>query len=127
MCVTISLFSKAEAVVSARPGRRRIVGTVPATTPPEQDIHQKTIWSSPMNVFKSTLIAAALVAAGVAGNADAATANSNFQVKINITESCSFSSTGASDVDFGNKARMSTGNVDTTGILVVNCTQGTTY
>ena len=80
-----------------------------------------------MNMFKNTLIATALVAAGFAGNASAATANTSFQVRINITESCAFSTTGASDVDFGDKARSSAGNADTTGTLVVNCTQGTPF
>ncbi|AKC87506.1 Csu type fimbrial protein [Pseudoxanthomonas suwonensis] len=80
-----------------------------------------------MNLFKSTLIASALVAAGIAGNASAATATGNFQVRINITESCAFSTTGASDVNFGDKARSSSGNADNTGTLVVNCTQGTPF
>lgn len=80
-----------------------------------------------MNLFKSTLIATALVAAGFAGTANAATATSNFQAKIVITESCAFSTTGASDVDFGTKARSAGGNEDDNGTLVVNCTTGTPY
>ncbi|UNK56751.1 spore coat U domain-containing protein [Pseudoxanthomonas daejeonensis] len=80
-----------------------------------------------MNLFKSTLIATALVAAGFAGTANAATATGNFQAKIVITESCTFSTAGASDVDFLSKARSSAGDVDATGTLVVTCTSGTPY
>lgn len=80
-----------------------------------------------MKLFKSTLIATALIAAGFAGNASAATATASFQAKIVITESCAFSTTGAADVDFGTKARSAAGNEDDNGTLVVNCTTGTPY
>ena len=80
-----------------------------------------------MNLFKSTLIATALVAAGFAGTANAATpVSTTFQAKIVITEACSFS-TAATDVDFQTKARGSAGDVDATGTLVVTCTNGTPY
>ncbi|KAF1700713.1 Csu type fimbrial protein [Pseudoxanthomonas kaohsiungensis] len=80
-----------------------------------------------MNLFKNTLIATALVAAGLAGTASAATDTRNFQVKINITESCLFSTSASSDLDFGNKARLSANDVDSTSTLVVTCTNGTPY
>lgn len=80
-----------------------------------------------MNFLKTTLITAALVATGLAGNAAAATASGEFKVQITITESCSFSTSGASDINFGNKARASAGDLNNTGALVVNCTQGTPY
>lgn len=79
-----------------------------------------------MNLFKSTLIATALVAAGFVGNAHAAQDTDTFNVKIVITESCSFSA-AATDVDFQSKARGSAGDVDATGTLVVTCTNGTPY
>lgn len=79
-----------------------------------------------MRLFKSTLIATALVAAGFVGNASAATATTTFQVKIKITESCEFK-TGGSDVVFPDKVRSSTGDVTANGALVVNCTTGTPY
>jgi spore coat protein U-like protein len=79
-----------------------------------------------MKLFKSTLIATALVAAGFAGTANAAVVNSTFQAKIIITEACSFSS-ASTDVDFLTKARGSAGNSDATGTLVVTCTNGTPY
>lgn len=79
-----------------------------------------------MRLLTKTLIATALLAAGFAGNASAATATGNFNVQITITESCLFSTT-PSGLDFGTKARSSAGNVDLNGNLVVNCSLGTPF
>lgn len=79
-----------------------------------------------MNLFKATLLASAVAAASLSASAQAATATSTFQVRITITESCTFNSTGGSDVDFGTHARSDT-PVSATGTLVVNCSKGTPY
>lgn len=79
-----------------------------------------------MTLFKRTLIAAALATACVAGPASAATDTTDIQVTITITESCTFE-TGGDDVEFGQKARSSAGDVTATGSLIVNCTTGTPY
>ena len=78
-----------------------------------------------MNLFKSTLIATSLVAAGFAGTADAASKSTTFKVKIKITESCEFS-TAAGDVTFDDRAR-SGNEAIAEGNLQVLCTPGTPY
>lgn len=80
-----------------------------------------------MKSLRLSLAIAAFLSLGGVQTADAATATGNFQVRITITESCSFSTAGASDLDFGDKARASAGDVADQGSLVVNCTQGTPY
>lgn len=73
-----------------------------------------------MNLFKSTLIATALVAAGFAGNADAAgSANTTFKVNINIDGSCLFIS--ADNIEFGT-TNAQPGTRDASGKLKVQCT-----
>jgi spore coat protein U-like protein len=72
-----------------------------------------------MNLFKSTLIATALVAAGFVGNANAASVNQDFKVKISITGSCTFIS--ASDINFAATAA-TPGTRDATGTIKVQCT-----
>ena len=52
-----------------------------------------------MNVFKTTLIAAALATAGFAGNAAAADLTDTFDVRITILETCNVLT--ASDINFG--------------------------
>jgi spore coat protein U-like protein len=78
-----------------------------------------------MNMFKTTLIAAALASAGFAGNAAAATDDENFQVTITITESCQINS--ASNIAFADKARSSTADISASGSLSVTCTPNTSY
>ncbi len=72
-----------------------------------------------MSLFKSTLIATALVAAGVAGTANAASVGQDFKVKISITGSCTFIS--ASDINFAATAA-TPGTRDATGTIKVQCT-----
>lgn len=75
------------------------------------------------------LLIACAVAAGLsaASNARAATATTQFQVRIVITESCDIQAVAASDVDFGTFARSSGAPADAQGTLQLNCTQGTPY
>lgn len=80
-----------------------------------------------MNLFKTTLIASALIAAGVSASAQAATDTTTFQVRIVITESCDIQTVAATDVDFLSRARASATDVDAQGALVVNCSTGTPY
>jgi spore coat protein U-like protein len=78
-----------------------------------------------MNLFKSTLIATALVVAGFAGNANAANLTDTFEVKIKILETCSVLT--ASDIDFGSTIPTAGGQIDRTGTINVQCTNGTDY
>ena len=78
-----------------------------------------------MNLFKSTLIASALVAAGFAGNVAAADLTDTFDVRITIQETCNVLT--ASDIDFGSTIPTAGGQVDRTGTINVNCTNGTDY
>jgi len=77
-----------------------------------------------MNLFKTTLLASVVAAAGV-GTAQAAQHTESFQVTITITESCTINS--ASNVDFGDKVRSSAGDVTANGTINVTCTPGTAY
>jgi len=75
-----------------------------------------------MKLFKTTLIATALVAAGFVGNANAESDETTFEVSITITESCEISAT---PIEFGEVVR---GVASTaTGTLTVNCSDGTPY
>ncbi|KAF1708551.1 hypothetical protein CSC70_12970 [Pseudoxanthomonas kalamensis DSM 18571] len=80
-----------------------------------------------MNVFKTSLIATALIAAGVAGSAHAATDTATFQVQIVITESCDISTVAPTDIDFGTHTRSTGAPADATGTITVNCSNGTPY
>jgi spore coat protein U-like protein len=80
-----------------------------------------------MNLFKTTLIATALVAAGMSASANAATDTAQFQVQIVITESCDIQAVSASNIDFATQARNTGAPVDAQGTLQVNCTSGTPY
>ncbi len=80
-----------------------------------------------MTNFKLSLIAAALVAAGFAGSAHAATDTTQFNVRITITESCDIQTVSATDVDFLAQARSIGAPVDRQGSLTVNCSTGTPY
>lgn len=72
-----------------------------------------------MNVFKTTLIAAALATAGLAGNAVAASADASFTVNLSIDGSCRF--IAADNITFPAQAAQA-GTVNATGRLVVQCT-----
>jgi spore coat protein U-like protein len=80
-----------------------------------------------MNLFKTSLIASALLATGIAGNALAATDTTTFQVRLVITESCDIRTVAATDVDFLSRVRSAGAPVDAQGTLVVNCSAGTPY
>ncbi len=60
-----------------------------------------------------------------AGNA-LAQSTQNFKVLLEITESCAFSTLGATDVDFGSVIR-SANAADAAGALTVDCTVGSSY
>ncbi len=75
-----------------------------------------------MKLFKTSLIAAALAAAGFVGNANAETDTATFEVSITIAESCEITAT---PIGFGEVVR---GDASTaTGTLTVNCSDGTPY
>lgn len=78
-----------------------------------------------MKLFKSTLIATALVAAGFVGNAAAAELTDKFEVKIKILETCNVLT--ASEIDFGSTIPTAGGEIDRTGTINVQCTIGTDY
>jgi spore coat protein U-like protein len=72
------------------------------------------------------LVSLSLFAVAAAYGADDLTDTITFNVKLEITESCEF--TTASDVDFDSTARSTDTEVLTsTGSLIVNCTGGTPY
>lgn len=77
-----------------------------------------------MSSLKHLAAALALLAAGT--GAAAAQSTANFQVRITIQESCAFSSTTPTDVDFSSIDR-SQSAADAAGNLVVDCTVGTPY
>lgn len=76
-----------------------------------------------MNMFKSTLIASALVLAGVAAvPAQAATATATFKVSINLQKTCTVA---VGDLSFGTVASL-TAAVDATTTATVTCTASNT-
>ena len=77
-----------------------------------------------MNMFKSTLLATALIAAGTAPVLAADT--TNFNVKIIIVKACNVDATAATDVDFCMVASTAV-NTDSDGELHVSCTPLTPY
>ena len=77
-----------------------------------------------MNVFKSTLLVAALLSAGAAPAFAADT--TTFNVKITILKACDVAAAAATDVDFGSVASTAV-NVDNAGALNVRCTPLTPY
>ena len=76
-----------------------------------------------MNLFKASLLATALVAAGAASPAFAEN-NKDFQVLIDIEASCDVISTD--DIDFETQVARS-GTVNTSGNVVVQCTRDQAY
>ncbi len=78
-----------------------------------------------MITLKSALLATA-VAALASTAAHAATDTAQFNVKLEITSSCTIGATAADDVDFGSHASTET-NLTADGQLNVNCTPGTGY
>lgn len=77
-----------------------------------------------MNILKSTLLATALVAAGVAPAFAADT--TTFNVRIVILKACDVAAAAATDVDFGSVASTAV-NTDNAGALSVRCTPLTPY
>lgn len=79
--------------------------------------------------FKTALLAASIVAAGLAVQpfrcAQAATANTDMNVKITIQDACD-STVTASDMDFSTAGPLTT-KVDTTSTINVTCTKGATF
>ncbi len=81
-----------------------------------------------MTHLNASLIACATLAGlALSEQAAAATATTQFQVRIVITESCDIQAVAASDVDFGTLARSTGAPADAQGTLQLNCTQGTPY
>ena len=69
-----------------------------------------------------------MVAMGVMSVAHAGTDETNFQVRITITESCDIKTIAATDVDFLSHVRASaTSSIDAAGNLSVNCSKDTPY
>jgi spore coat protein U-like protein len=79
--------------------------------------------------LKTTLLAAAIVAASLAVQpfqaAQAGTANANMNVKITIQNACD-STVTAGDMDFGTAGPLTT-KVDTTSTINVTCTKGAIF
>lgn len=76
-----------------------------------------------MNLFKSTLIASALVVAGIAAvPAQAATATATFKVSITLQKTCSVA---VGDINFGTVATLATA-VDASSTATVTCSANNT-
>lgn len=75
--------------------------------------------------MKAKFTALALAVAGLAlsTSVGAATATSNFQVKLTVQSSCQFNSTPITDIDLGSKP-VNTKNVEGTTEVRVQCTKG---
>lgn len=79
-----------------------------------------------MNVLKTSLLAAALVASPLA--ADAASTNANFGVQLTVQNSCTMTAGNtASDINFGTVTGNITANRDASTSLTVNCNNGALY
>ena len=80
-------------------------------------------------MFKKTLLAAALVAAGTfALAAQAATVQANMGVKIVIQNACDVTTTAPTDLDFGTHGVLNAAfNESTAGGITVTCTNGAAY
>lgn len=74
-----------------------------------------------------SLIALPLFALAAAANAHAAEDTSDFQVRIQILESCDISSVAPTDIDFQTHARGAGAPATAQGTLTVNCSAGTPY
>jgi spore coat protein U-like protein len=79
-----------------------------------------------MSFRNLSLIAAALVVAGAAGTASAATDTKNFNVTMTITGACDIHTGTATNVDFGSTAAGGSDKT-ATGNLIVNCSNGASY
>lgn len=78
-----------------------------------------------MNLFKTSLLATALIAGGAIAPANAGTASNTFNVTINIETSCVIDS--AETIAFGNTSVTTPGAITAEGDIVVHCTNGTEY
>ena len=76
--------------------------------------------------FKQMGVASAIALGFVLSANAAGTDTVDFKVKITITETCKFTGTKASDVNFGSYDRSIDAN-DASGSLFVTCTKGTPY
>ena len=76
--------------------------------------------------FKQMGVASAIALGFVLSANAAGTDTVDFKVKITITESCKFTGTKASDVNFGSYDRSIDAN-DAAGSLFVTCTKGTPF
>lgn len=74
-----------------------------------------------------SLLAFPLLALAASGAANAAEESADFQVRIEILESCSINATGPTDIDFLAHTRSTNAPVDAEGALTVNCSAGTPY
>lgn len=80
--------------------------------------------------LKTTLLAAAIVAASLAvqpfQSAQAATVSADMTVQITIQNACDVSTVAPTTLDFGTQGPL-TANVDNTSTVTVTCTDGATY
>lgn len=75
-------------------------------------------------LFRTATLALAIM--GTFSVAHAASDSTSFAVKLTVTSTCDISSVPATDIDFSSHSSTAT-NVDSTGTLTVNCTNGTPY
>lgn len=74
-----------------------------------------------------SLLALPLLAIAASGAANAAEDSAEFQVRIEILESCTISATAPTDIDFLSHTRSTNAPVTAQGTLTVNCSKGTPY
>jgi spore coat protein U-like protein len=80
-----------------------------------------------MNILKSTLLAAAVAAAGIS-SAHAANDTADFGVQLVVQSACTISAGGtAADLDFGSVNGNISADIDNSTDLTVNCNSGATY
>lgn len=80
-----------------------------------------------MNMLKTSLLATALVAAGLS-SANAATDTADFGVQLVVVNSCTITAgEGTADMDFGSVTGNIATNIDASTGLTVNCNDGAEY
>ncbi|MGQ4660662.1 spore coat protein U domain-containing protein [Lysobacter sp. F6437] len=80
-----------------------------------------------MNMLKTSLLATALIAAGIS-SANAATKTANFGVQLVVQNSCTITAgEGVADMDFGSVTGNIAANIDSSTDLTVNCNEGAEY
>lgn len=75
-------------------------------------------------LLRTTALTIALF--GAATGVQAASDQTSFAVKLTVTSTCDISTVPATDIEFGSHSSTST-NINSTGSLTVNCTNGTPY